>query len=166
MKFGTMILVLFFNVILSGKWELKFPKQPMKNLLIAVISLWFCTAMNAHAIGYEYVDGSGNVYRLSPLFIEYEPVQAELSSSGIYSGGEAVKKSISANDYETISQLLQTAINNKAIHIQNRLMGSGMILIRQQTDTTTILLSQNAKEKINLETLLKALINATHSGGK
>lgn len=133
----------------------------MKSLLI-VISLLFCTAVNAQAIRYEYVDGSGNLYRLSPALIEYEPVQAEFSSSGVYSGGNAVKKSISSNDYENIRQKLQAAIDNHAIHIQNRLMGSGMILIRQQHETKTILLSQHSKEKIALEAFLKALITVVN----
>lgn len=133
----------------------------MKNLLIAVIGLLFCTTINAQAISYEYVDGSGNVYRLSPSLIDYEPVQAEFSSSGIYSGGKAVKKSLHPDEYEKISHILHAAINNDAIHIKNRLMGSGMIVIRQQTNRTIILLAQNAKEKIHLEALLNELIQST-----
>lgn len=131
----------------------------IKNRLLVIISLLFCMGLSEQPIRYEYADGSGNLYRLSPTLIEYEPVQAEFSSSGIYSGGDAVKKSISPSDYEKLTQQLQAAINTPAIHIQHRLMGSGMIVIREQNKTRTVLLSQNAKEKINLEALLKKLLS-------
>jgi hypothetical protein len=135
----------------------------MKSLILVFLFTLCGGCMGRRNLSYEYADGSGNLYRLSETLIEYIPVQPKLSSSGLYSGGNPVKKTINEADYEKIVQNFQAAINNKAIHIENRLMGSGMILIREEEQTIRVLLSQSAIEKIELEALLKELLKSLNN---
>ncbi|CAG1021336.1 hypothetical protein DOJK_00911 [Patescibacteria group bacterium] len=127
----------------------------MKFILLLLLS--FSVMADDSLARFDYADGSGNVYHISPNLLEYKPITPNESSSGIYSGGEAVKKVLSVEDYQHLITQVQTAMNNKTIQVEQRSMGSGMIVFYGNQQKTTVLLQQNAQEKQALEIFLKTL---------
>lgn len=104
---------------------------------------------------FDYIDGNNNIYHISPRLLNYEPITPNQSSSGIYSGGHAVKKQLSNKNYQLLINTVQAALNNKTIQIKQRLMGSAMIVYDNKK--TTVLLKHDAKETQSLDLLLKTL---------
>jgi hypothetical protein len=119
-------------------------------LFLLLIS--FCkTPMN---ISYTYSDGSGNQFLISPGSFEYIPVKPENSSSGIYDGGDPLKKKISKKEFKSLSQLLERGISEKDI-LQNREKGTGMIEKKQGTSYASCILPMENPVKKEIESELK-----------
>ncbi len=112
---------------------------------------------------YSYADGSGNVYNIFPdkkgWVLEYKPVQPGFSSSGIYSGGEYVKKKISKSQYKKILSNIDKAVKNTKIHIKERIMTSGLITIQKNKSTKTYIIKPNSTEQLDIERVLKEIKN-------
>ncbi|MCB1309045.1 MAG: hypothetical protein KDK30_12725 [Leptospiraceae bacterium] len=116
-----------------------------------------------------YVDGNGNTYRLEQqndrIELIYEPVQPALSSSGVYSGGSSVIRTISRKAYDEAAAAMQRAIENTGAHCNQRTMGTGTLQWRTpassvggQSEYNQILLSYRSREKQNIEDLLQKLL--------
>jgi hypothetical protein len=108
---------------------------------------------------YEYADGSGNVYVVKDLSVEYKPVTPRNSSSGVYSGGEPAHATVSASQYDSLVNLLESAMANSSIHQENREMMTGLIVRYSSADTTRIVLKRDSSEKNAIETALKKLLS-------
>lgn len=106
---------------------------------------------------YRYVDGSGNTYNLDPveMTLEYAPITPQESSSRVYSGGEYVKKEISLSQYTVIATALEKAVASSSIHIPDRTMGSGLIVVGQYPQSQEYILAARAAEKAEIEKILK-----------
>lgn len=76
---------------------------------------------------FQYADGSANRYIISKEMIEYVPVKKENSSSGFYSGGEPAKKEITPEEFSLIERMLMALIDQRNLHIEDRVMMSGVI---------------------------------------
>jgi hypothetical protein len=126
--------------------------------LILLNTVLFYTCSMEKLSTYIYADGSGNVYTIAPKYIEYNPVSPEKSSSGIYSGGEYVKKAITLKDYNRIKESIGKAVSNKAIYIENRMMGSGLITIRENEKQKTVIFKSGCKEQTAIEDILQEII--------
>ncbi len=110
---------------------------------------------------YKYHDGSGNTYIIKSevkKFIEYIPIKASLSSSGIYDGGNYIKKEINKLQYNKITSILNEAIRNKENHIENRVKMSGMITIKEIDDKKIYILAPNSKELYKIEKTMQEII--------
>lgn len=110
---------------------------------------------------YEYLDGSANHYIIRHediKTIEYIPVKPIHSSSGIYDGGEYVKKEISKDQYDKMVSLLHDAIGKKEIHIKDRVKMSGMIIIDDEGKRNAYILDPYSKEKSIIEKKLRKII--------
>ncbi|MBI4366005.1 MAG: hypothetical protein HY543_04220 [Deltaproteobacteria bacterium] len=111
---------------------------------------------------YRYADGSGNEYVVAHTaqgtIFGYRPVRPEESSSGEYSGGHAIAKPISQQQYEMLRSLFTDAARRTAIHIRKRLLGSGVIAITTGAEVQEYILAPDSPEKRRLETALKALM--------
>ena len=116
-----------------------------------------------------YVDGNGNTYRLERqndrIELIYEPVQPALSSSGVYSGGSSVIRTISRKAYDEAAAAMQRAIENTGAHCNQRTMGTGTLQWRttgtsptKQSEYNQILLSYDSQVKQIIEDLLQKLI--------
>ncbi len=103
----------------------------------------------------RYGDGSGNQYFIEPDSIEYIPIKSHQSSSGIYNGGDHVKKTITQHQYEAILSIFNEAVANEASHVKDRVKGSGAITIRKETSH---LLSPNSENLSEIEKILKETI--------
>jgi len=103
---------------------------------------------------YIYGDGSANVYTVTPTTIEYDPVKPEFSSSGIYDGGEPIKKAITTDQFETITAAMEKAFASKSEHIKNREKGTGSVSIYGK-QTASFILARGSAAKRELEAALK-----------
>jgi len=106
----------------------------------------------------NYGDGNGNQYIIEQNNIEYNPVKPKNSSSGIYDGGDHVKKKITQQQYNEIASIFKKAIGNKASHIKNRVKMSGVITIREGNALKSCILSPNSEELNEIEKILKDII--------
>jgi len=109
----------------------------------------------------RYCDGSGNEYIINygPKFIiEYNPVKPLESSSGIYDGGEYVKREISELQYNKIILIISDTIKNREIRINDRVKGSGMIILQNENKETVYILEPGSKEIDKIEEVLHELI--------
>ena len=103
----------------------------------------------------DYGDGNGNQYIVDPDNIEFNPVKPKFSSSGIYNGGDYVKKKITQQQYDKIALIFKKAIANEASHIKNRVKMSGLITIQEGKVVKSCILSPNSKELNEIEKILK-----------
>jgi len=110
---------------------------------------------------YNYFDGSGNKYVLrieGEIILEYVPIKPFQSSSGIYDGGDFIKKIITKLEYDEITSILEEAIQNEESHVENRVMMSGMIKIEGKSDTKICIIRPNSEQKDKIEKKLHELI--------
>jgi len=108
---------------------------------------------------YRYLDGSGNEYKFNNKFIEYIPIKPFYSSSGVYDGGDHIKKDIKEFQFNQLSSILNTAMENKKIHITDRVKRSGIIIIQDKNKQKTCILNPNSKEVQNIEKMLHEIIS-------
>ncbi len=109
----------------------------------------------------RYLDGSGNEYIINneaKITIEYNPVKPLQSSSGIYDGGDYIKKEISEQQYDKITSTLREAIKNRDIYINDRVKGSGMIILQEKNKETVYILEPGSKEIDEIEKNLHVII--------
>ena len=106
----------------------------------------------------DYGDGNDNQYLFEQDSIEYNPVKPKFSSSGIYDGGDHVKKKITQHQYDKIASIFKEAIANKANHIKNRVKMSGVITIRERNVEKSCILMPNSEKLNEIEKLLNNII--------
>ncbi len=106
----------------------------------------------------NYGDGNGNQYIIEQDTIEYNPIKPKFSSSGIYDGGDYVKKKISQQQYNKIVSIFIEAIANEASHIKNRVKLSGVITMQEGKAVKSCILSPNSEELREIEKILKDII--------
>ena len=102
----------------------------------------------------QYSDGNGNWFTITQDLVAYRGVRPEESSSGVYSGGEDKKVAISSVQRKEIQQLFQDATENSDIHIQNRLMMSGQIVVGHDK----FILKPGCEEMIAIENYLRSIL--------
>jgi len=106
----------------------------------------------------NYSDGNGNQYIIKQDSIEYNPLKPKFSSSGIYDGGDHVKKKITQQQYNKITSMFKEAITNQANHIKNRVKLSGVITTQEGKGVKSYILSPNSEELNKIEKVLKDTI--------
>ncbi len=116
--------------------------------------------LNSTTVNYKYLDGSGNEYKFSNKFIEYIPVKPHFSSSGVYDGGDYIKKEINEFQYNQLSSILNAAMKNKKIHITNRVKRSGIIIVQDKIKEKKCILNPDSNELKDIEKLLFDIISA------
>ena len=112
------------------------------------------------ANNYRYLDGSGNEYKFNYKFIEYIPVKPQFSSSGVYDGGDYIKKEVKEFQYKQLSSIFNGVMENKKIHITNRIKRSGVIVVQDKDKEKTCILNPDSKELKDIEKLLLDIISA------
>lgn len=110
---------------------------------------------------YEYIDGNGNKYIIKnegKIIIEYIPIKPHLSSSGVYDGGDYIKKEISSQEWNRLILIFDEAIRKKESHITNRVKKSGMIILQEKNKKKTYIIGPNSKELLEIEIFLQVII--------
>jgi hypothetical protein len=126
--------------------------------VLSFLILLACFSCMTAKTTYEYADGSGNVYVVKDLSVEYKPVTPRNSSSGVYSGGEPAHATVSSSQYDSLVNLLESAMANSSIHQENREMMTGLIVRYSNADPTRTVLKRDSSEKNAIETALKKLL--------
>ena len=101
----------------------------------------------------SYNDGNNNVWEIDYAAIQYKPVTKQESSSGLYSGGKNRNIVISPEQYSELQELAQAALNDKSAHIDNRKMGSALLIFEGRG----LILDMNASKKKSLDDFLRKL---------
>jgi hypothetical protein len=147
-------------------------KTIMKNLTIILNTFWILPMIlffmncqvqkgqtnNMKSMQLTYADGSGNTWKITKNSLSYKPVKPEMSSSGIYDGGEEAHKSLSDSDFQMLKAEFEKIFNHKEIQIQNRIMTSGMLSISDKNGNVNKIIIRSGKEMYDLEKILKDLI--------
>ncbi|NHJ25820.1 MAG: hypothetical protein EAX89_14660 [Candidatus Lokiarchaeota archaeon] len=110
----------------------------------------------------QYLDGSGNQYIVKKRIkriIEYIPMKPLLSSSGIYDGGDYVKQKVNKQQFHEVISLIKRAIVNEDNKIENRVKGSGMIVLHKIFKKELYLLRPGSNDLYKIETKLHELIS-------
>lgn len=128
------------------------------TLLILFLTVLFCNCKTTQNMTYQYADGSGNAYIINNKAIHYKPITAKESSSGEYSGGDEVIINITEDVFNEIKIMLEKAILNKSIHIENRIMMSGLIVIVNNNNTRKIIIKPKCVEQSEIENYLFKII--------
>lgn len=129
----------------------------MRSLILLLLLINLSCMKPIHQ--YIYADGSANRYIITPTTLEYDPIKPEESSTGMYSGGDPKSISISAAQFDSIRDLLDKAIANKTIHIQDRMKTSGLIAVFKGDTQTQVILSPACEEKKAIEDMLKKTLS-------
>lgn len=129
-------------------------------LCLAVFFLFFSflftkTPMN---LTYTYVDGTGNQYILHDTALQYLPITVDISSSGVYSGGESKTVTLTPDQVQSITQAFEMAFTTKAEHIENREMLSGLVEKTETGQKKEAILLPSSAQKQALEGLLQNLL--------
>lgn len=114
--------------------------------------------MSVNSTLYSYSDGNGNMFIVSggkQKTLEYLPIKASDSSSGVYSGGEPVKKVISESAYVEIAESLDAGVADTATQINNRTLGSGLIEVEQNGAVKNYILAPESASLLRIETILR-----------
>lgn len=128
----------------------------MRFVILFLLINFSCMKSDHH---YVYADGSANRYIITSDSLEYDPVTPAESSTGTYSGGEPKTVSISKQQFESIGQLFDKAVANKAVHIEDRMKTSGAISIVEGDNRIQVILAPGCSEKENIESLLKHILS-------
>ena len=107
-----------------------------------------------------YSDGNGNSFVLknSPEYtFEYRSISPKESSSGVYSGGKPVNKSLDAEDFEQVKGLMQELLADTSIRVKTRMMGTGFIKIETGEENVFEYVDPKKKPVQKLETMLKGI---------
>ncbi|NJO88926.1 MAG: hypothetical protein HC831_08195 [Chloroflexia bacterium] len=137
----------------------------MKIAILLLITLFSSFTMKAqnhqhknNNMTLEYSDGNGNYYKITVDSIIYNPITKEMSSSGLYDGGDPVEKSITKVEFLAIRNEFEAIFNKKEIHIQHRMKTSGRLAVNKGQSNEKQVIIKRSDEQEKLEKLLKSLL--------
>ncbi|MCX7697624.1 MAG: hypothetical protein N2Z72_08045 [Bacteroidales bacterium] len=96
-------------------------------------------------------DGSSNTFVFTSHMFQYKPVEASMSSSGYYSGGEPVEKAIDKLTFQMLTVKAYSFMQKTSLHLTQRLKGCITITIvfKNHTETCFLKSSQSLEEFLN-----------------
>ncbi|MCB9232208.1 MAG: hypothetical protein H6581_11120 [Bacteroidia bacterium] len=130
--------------------------------VITLILFYSCTTQTRQImpVTCTYADGNGNSYTLknTPGFtFEYRSVTPKNSSSGVYSGGEPVYKTISESEFEKVRGLIAILLDDESIRIEKRLLGSGFLKIEANGQVKMQFIDGKAPGLSELDSVVKQM---------
>ena len=129
----------------------------MKKIL-SILFLSVSCFMSAQ-VSYMYSDKNMNSYTVKDTEIKYEPVQAQESSSGMYSGGEQKIKIITPFELNKITSVFDEAVADTLSHEKQRRMGSGLFIRYNKNKVEKkMIIKYDSETQKKIETLLHSLI--------
>lgn len=137
----------------------------MRITILLIISIFYSISLNAqnpqhknNNMTLEYSDGNGNYYKITVDSIIYKPITKEMSSSGMYDGGEPAEKSITENDFLAVKNEFESIFNNQNIHIKHRMKTSCRLVVNKGQSNEKQVIIKRSEEQEKLEKLLKSLL--------
>ena len=126
-------------------------------LLMTFLSL-LSTCAHPEEVAIRYADGNGNLYTIQNLRIDYAPVSAAMSSSGLYDGGQPQSAPVSKAQLKSLFHLLDDIQARSTDHAAQREKGTGRIEVITEETTESLLLKWRSGSQQELEAFLKALL--------
>lgn len=124
-------------------------------LLCVAMTLVMCT-VKENDMQISYLDQNNNEYRVTHDSFWYTPMTPEQSSSGTYSGGEAVMRKIDVKTFSEISKVAMALVEtNKDKDIKREMLTSRLTVKKKDSSTRVTL--RKSKDRAHLEALLVAL---------
>jgi hypothetical protein len=136
----------------------------MKIVIIVSLILAFTNtkANNQTDTIYTYYDAARNKYALKENELEYTPVKAIESSSGIYSGGIYESKALNDKESKKIIALFKWAITNKKVQTNKNIKPNAVVEIKFGDEIKNFILQAKAPINITINNYLKQLIKSNH----
>ena len=100
---------------------------------------------NAFKGMFVYHDGNGNKYTLLRNILEYFPIKKAESSSGIYDGGNAFKKTLNAAQYQKLFNLFNKLITDKTCHTKQNIKPNCSIQFLEEEGNEEFIIKANNK---------------------
>lgn len=101
---------------------------------------------------YEYVDGNGSTYSITPTSLEFMPIPAKESSTGFFNAGEPYKVKIDKKEFETLKQVFEKSITNKNGQTEQRGKGTGKLIVLPEA---VYIFEMNSLQKMEIEAAIK-----------
>ncbi len=133
----------------------------IKNISITALIFCMCTSIRANNITdtvYTYFDGARNKYVLKANELEYIPVNAKESSSGIYNGGTYESTLITKKENKHLVELFDKALINKKAHTIKNMKPNAAVEISTNNKKISFLLISSSTINISLHNYLKQII--------
>jgi hypothetical protein len=132
----------------------------MRLLVPFIAILLFTSSCMNKSIQYEYADGSGNRFLITPTNLSYVPVTPAESSTGRYSGGDPNEIPLKADQYNAIRSRIDSAVIKhltSSVHI-GRVKMSGLITVVEDGKRREYILKPGSEELKAIEALLSDLL--------
>ena len=133
-------------------------KKYISVTIFMVILFASAVANNATDTIYTYYDAARNKYTITGNELEYIPVNARESSSGIYSGGTYASKVLTEKESQELVQLFKAAIANKKAQTNKNIKPNAAVTISTGNKKINFLLKSKSKFNIAINNFLKQLI--------
>ena len=111
--------------------------------------------LNAFNGVFVYHDGNANKCTLLRNVLEYYPIKAAESSSGIYDGGKAFKKTLDAVQQKKLLDLFKRLLTDKNGHTTKNIKPNCSIKLEEEEGNETIIIRATNKTNIEVLTFLK-----------
>jgi len=132
----------------------------MKNLifLISIFLLIACKQVpKTTGDTYFYLDQNNNSYSITKNEIQYNPMTAKNSSSGVYNGGKKATITLTKEQFIDIAQRAETLLQNKDYQADKREMQTA-VLSTQRDGFIIKRVLKKSEFRNQFETLLKKLL--------
>jgi hypothetical protein len=129
-------------------------KRYFPILLFLIMAFTNVIANNNNDTVYIYYDAARNKYVLKGNELEYIPIKAIESSSGIYSGGTYSSKAITEKERQEVVQLFKAALANKKAQTNKNIKPNAAVEINVGNKKINFLLKSAAAINISLNNLL------------
>lgn len=135
-------------------------KNKMRTLLMFIGCILLFTQCKDEKLkmNYTYIDQNNNRYYISQFNIDYRPIKASESSSGIYSGGDEASVSVSEEKYNEVVTIAEEFLTNKDNENIKREMLTSVLYSKDQHDNKRKVVLRSSEKRTKLENLLKDAI--------
>ncbi len=130
-------------------------------ILFTFLMLVACTNVHANShfdTTYTYYDAARNKYVLNGNKLEYIPVKASESSSGMYSGGTYESKLLIEKENKELIQLFNAALANKNAQTNKNIKPNAAVEISVGNKNLNFLLKSTSVINKSINNFLKKLI--------
>lgn len=141
----------------NGEWD-RCPGDPVMQSRIGEYVEVYSVALIPDNELFIYTDRSNNTWHINRKRVKYTPMKPEMSSSGIYDGGEAADFEIDDIQFVQLRNLTTRMLKDTDLHIEDRVKTSVIISRSVDNDTeSAILFYYDTVE--HLEMVLEYLID-------
>ena len=104
-------------------------------------------------LSFYQTDGSGNRFRFwqeaDQMHFEYDPVQPQFSSSGVYSGGTAKNGVLTAEQSAVLRQRFTFWKEKTSEHAESRMKGVAVLSIETDKGRNSFMVSESKLEELS-----------------